>query len=211
MKKIIILFCFITLFACSKSEDVSLVPDNSIEVSHITNDDLALVDGYIQLVISKEEAIERGVPASEYDLVEETLIKHNRGTDEMLDKTGKKNVQTKSERYGNTMAFGMLQDPSYYYFNSVSFIPLCVENENNSGGIILNYTFSSDGVTDLDRHILKYHFVGYFGGMGEIEEYGYTIGDLPFPSFTSGSAALEYNFYGYSSYGICIYQIFDNT
>lgn len=78
MKKIIFLFCFITLFACSKSEDVSLVPDNSIEVSHITNDDLALVDGSILLTISKEEAVKRGVPASEYDLVEETLIKHNK-------------------------------------------------------------------------------------------------------------------------------------
>ena len=60
MKKIIFLFCFITLFACSKSEDVSLVPDNSIEVSHITNDDLALVDGSILLTISKEEAVKRG-------------------------------------------------------------------------------------------------------------------------------------------------------
>ena len=96
MKKIIFLFCFITLFACSKSEDVSLVPDNSIEVSHITNDDLALVDGYIQLVISKEDAIERGVPASEYDLVEETLIKHNKGK-----------VETKSVN-NNILAWGML-------------------------------------------------------------------------------------------------------
>lgn len=49
------------------------------EVSHISNYDLNLVEGLIQLKISKEEAIKRGVPASEYDLVEETLIKHNSG------------------------------------------------------------------------------------------------------------------------------------
>ncbi len=73
MKKIVFLFCFISLFACSKSEDILLVPSNSAEVSQITNDDLVLVDGLIQLKITKEEAINRGVPASEYDLVEETL------------------------------------------------------------------------------------------------------------------------------------------
>jgi len=211
MKKIIILFCFITLFACSKSEDVSIVPDNSVELSHITNDDLALVDGLIQLKFSKEEAVSRGVPALEYDVVKEALIKHNEGTTELLKKQGKESVQTKTDRYGNTLAFGMLQYPSYQHLNYVSFIPLCVANENSTGGIILNYTFSSDNISELDRHVLKYHFVGYFGGMGEIEEYGYTIGDLPFPGFTSGSAALEYKFYGNSSYGICIYQIFDNT
>ena len=210
MKKIIFLFCFITLFACSKSEDVSLVPDNIVEVSHITNDDLALVDGLIQLKISKEEAVSRGVPASEYDLVKEALIKHNEGTTELLKKQGRERFQTKSDRYGNTMAYGMLQDPADYHLNYVSFIPLCVENVESDGGIILSYTFSSYNISELDRHVLKYHFVGYFGGMGEIEEYGYTIGDLPFPGFTLGSAAFEYTFYG-SGYGICIYQIYDNT
>ena len=210
MKKIIFLFCFITLFACSKSEDVSLVPDNIVEVSHITNDDLALVDGLIQLKISKEEAVSRGVPASEYDLVKEALIKHNEGTTELLKKQGRERFQTKSDRYGNTMAYGMLQDPADYHLNYVSFIPLCVENVESDGGIILSYTFSSDNISELDRHVLKYHFVGYFGGMGEIEEYGYTIGDLPLPGFTFGSAAFEYTFYG-SGYGICIYQIYDNT
>jgi hypothetical protein len=180
-------------------------------VSHVSNDDLVLVDGLIQLKISKEEAVSRGVPASEYDLVREALIKHNEGTTELLKKQGRERVQTKSDRYGNTLAFGMFQDPSDYHLNYVSFIPLCVANEESEGGIILNYTFSSNGVTELDRHILKYHFVGYFGGMGEIEEYGYTIGDLPLPGFTFGSAALEYNFYGNASYGICIYQIYDNT
>ena len=210
MKKIIFLFCFIFLFACSKSEDIPLIPDN-IEVSHITNDDLALVDGFIQLKISKEEAIMRGVPASEYDLVEEALIKHNEGTTELLKKQGKERVQTKSDRYGNTMAYGMLQYPSTAFSNYISFIPLYVENVESDGGIILSYTFSSDNISELDRHVLKYHFVGYFGGMGEIEEYGYTIGDLPLPGFTFGSAALEYNFYGNASNGICIYQIYDNT
>ena len=210
MKKIIFLFCFITLFACSKSEDVSLVPDNIVEVSHITNDDLALVDGLIQLKISKEEAVSRGVPASEYDLVKEALIKHNEGTTELLKKQGRERFQTKSDRYGNTMAYGMLQDPADYHLNYVSFIPLCVENVESDGGIILSYTFSSYNISELDRHVLKYHFVGYFGGMGEIEEYGYPIGDLPVPGFTLGSAAFEYTFYG-SGYGICIYQIYDNT
>lgn len=210
MKKIIFLFCFISLFACSKSEDIPLIPDN-IEVSHITNDDLALVDGLIQLKISKEEAVSRGVPALEYDVVKEALIKHNEGTTELLKKQGKERVQTKSDRYGNTMAYGMLQDPADLHFNYISFIPLCVANEESDGGIILSYTFSSDSISELDRHVLKYHFVGYFGGMGEIEEYGYTIGDLPLPGFTSGSASLEYNFYGNASYGICIYQIYDNT
>ena len=210
MKKFLFLFCFISLFACSKSEDIPLIPDNNIEVSHITNDDLALVDGSIQLTIGKEEAVKRGVPASEYDLVKEALIKHNEGSTELRKKQGKDGVQTKSDRNGNTLAYGMLQYPSNAFSNYISFIPLCVENVESDGGIILSYTFSSDNISELDRHVLKYHFVGYFGGMGEIEEYGYTIGDLPLPGFTFGSAAFEYTFYG-SGYGICIYQIYDNT
>jgi hypothetical protein len=210
MKKIIFLFCFIFLFACSKSEDIPLIPDN-IEVSHITNDDLALVDGFIQLKINKEEAIMRGVPASEYGLVKEALIKHNEGTTELLKKQGKERVQTKSDRYGNTMAYGMLQDPADLHFNYISFIPLCVANEESAGGIVLSCTFASYSISDLDRHVLKYHIVGPGGGTGEIEEYGYTIEDYPFPGFTFGSVALEYNYDGYSLYGICIYQIYDNT
>lgn len=210
MKKIIFLFCFISILSCSKNDGIPLVPSNSIEVSHVCNDDLVLVDGLIQLKISKEEAVSRGIPASEYDLVEEALIKHNEGTTELLKKQGKERVQTKSDRYGNTMAYGMLQDPADYHLNYVSFIPLCVENVESDGGIILSYTFSSNNISELDRHVLKYHFVGYFGGMGEIEEYGYTIGNQPFPGFTLGSVSFEYFYYG-STYGFCVYQIYDNT
>ena len=127
-----------------------------------------------------------------------------------MKKQGKGKTLTQSERYGNTLAFGMLQDPPVYYFNYVNSIPLCVANEESAGGIILSYTFSSESITDLDRHVLKYSFYGPCGGMGEIEEYGYSIGDYPFPGFTFGSLSLEYNFYGSSS-GICVYQIYDNT
>lgn len=127
MKKIIFLFCFITLFACSKSEDVSLVPDNSIEVSHITNDDLALVDGFIELIISKEDAIERGVPTSEYDLVVETLVRHN-----------KRRVQTKS--VNSTIAIGILQYPADIYYSSVYLYSLLPQPGGVGGNLTLYYS-----------------------------------------------------------------------
>ena len=122
MKKIIFLFCFIILFACSKSEDVPLVPDTSVEVSHITNDDLILVDGLIQLKISKEEAVSRGVPASEYDLVKETLFRHNKG------KTITKSTNS------CTLAWGILEDPAIFHSNSAG--PLNVFQSLEEGGCI---------------------------------------------------------------------------
>lgn len=214
MKKFPLLICLLILAACSKNEvippldDLSL-PTSSVVVSHLDNDDLILVDGLIQLKISREDAIERGVPASEYDLVEETLIKHNKNKFDLLKKAGKSVVQTKSEMYGNTMAFGMLQDPPYERLNYTS-IPLSVANEEGGGGIILSCTFSSNNTSDFDRHVLKYQANGLGGAMGEIEEYGYTIEDYPFPNFIFGWMTLEYTFYG-SSYGICVYEVYDNT
>ena len=216
MKRFSVLVCLIMLAGCSKSEVLTPLDDrsspvSSIVVSHLCNDDLVLVDGLIQLKISKEEAIKRGVPASEYNLVEKTLIEHNERTINLLKKAGKSGVRTKSEMYGNTMAFGMLQDPPHYLFNYVNSIPLCVANEGSSGGIVLSCTFSSDSITDLDRHVLRCNNVGSGSGPSQIEEYGYTIKDYYFPGFMFGSMTLEYSYYGNSYYGICIYQIYDNS
>ena len=58
MKKFPLLFCLLLLAACSKNEVIPPLdnlssPDLSVTVSHLSNDDLVLVDGLIQLNISK--------------------------------------------------------------------------------------------------------------------------------------------------------------
>lgn len=101
MKKFPFLICLIILAGCSKSEvlspldDLSL-PASDVDVSHLGKNDLILIDDLIQLKISKEEAIRRGVSASEYDLLKETLVKHNEKTTEKLKELGKDKIQTKS-------------------------------------------------------------------------------------------------------------------
>ena len=196
MKKIIFLFCFITLFACSKSEDVSPVPDNSIEVSHITNDDLALVDGSIQLIISKEEAIERGVPASEYDLVEETLIKHNKGR-----------VETKS--VNNILAWGML-------FYEVGNMEIIFYNANKAShyyleadSMTLYYTFNNN---NNDYSSCNYLYYGLNGPVSYATyEFGWenSQGHTPLWNFTGSWITLEYIIEG-SGGGTCVYEIRDD-
>ena len=197
MKKIIFLFCFITLLECSKSEDVSLVPDNSIEVSHITNDDLALVDGYIQLVISKEDAIERGVPASEYDLVEETLIKHNKGK-----------VETKSVN-NNILAWGML----FYQEGNLEIIS---QNANKAShyyleadSMTLYYTFTNNS---SDYSNFNYLYYGLNGPVSYATyEFGWenSQGYTPLWNFTGSWITLEYIIEG-SEGGTCVYEIRDD-
>ena len=60
MKKFPLLFCLLILAACSKNEVIPPLDDlsspaSSVVVSPLNNDDLVLVDGLIQLKISKEE------------------------------------------------------------------------------------------------------------------------------------------------------------
>lgn len=196
MKKIIFLFCFITLFACSKSEDVSLVPDNSIEVSHITNDDLALVDRSILLTISKEEAVKRGVPASEYDLVEETLIKHNKG-----------GVETKS--VNNILAWGIL----FYQEGNLEIIS---HNANKAShysleadSMTLYYTFTNNS---SDYSNFNYLYYGLNGPVSNATyEFGWenSQGYTPLWNFTGSWTSLEYVIEG-SGFGSCVYEIRDD-
>lgn len=210
MKKYIIVFCLITLLGCSKNENDFASSSLCEEISHISNYDLALVDDSIQLITSREEAIKRGVPSSEYDRVEEALIRHNERTIDLLKRLGKEKSQTRSNRSGNTMAFGMLQDPPVYYMNYYTSNPLNVANEFNTGGIILSYTLVGYNSSSSDKHVLRYAVTGPIASMGEIERYGYTIEDFPIPGFTFGWVSLEYSYSGFG-YGICIFQIIDNT
>ena len=196
MKKILFFVCFITLFGCSKSETVPLLPSSAAEISHIRNDDLALVDGCIQLVISKEEAIERGVPASEYDLVEETLIKHNKGR-----------VETKS--VNNILAWGML----FYQEGDLEIIS---HNANKAShyyleadSMTLYYTFTNNSNDFSDYNYLYYGLndpVSYATyEFGWENSQGYT----PLWNFTGSWITLEYIIEG-SEFGSCVYEIRDD-
>ena len=199
MKKIIFLFCFITLFACSKSEDVSLVPDNSIKVSHITNDDLALVDGFIQLIISREDAVKRGVPASEYDLVEETLARHN-----------KSRVQTKS--VNSTIAWGILQYPADIFYSDVYLYSLLPLSGGEGGSLTLYYSMGmSTGSGDNCTHTLAYILSGWASDVhtyisDSVSEYSSGEGAIPFPYLDEASLSLNYS-NNSCSQGVCIYDI----
>ena len=196
MKKYVIFVCLITLWGCSKNEDILLIPDNSIEVSHITNDDLALVDGSIQLIISKEEAIERGVPASEYDLVEETLIKHNKG-----------GVETKS--VNNILAWGIL----FYQEGNLEIIS---HNANKAShyrleadSMTLYYTFTNNS---SDYSNFNYLYYGLNGPVSNATyEFGWenSQGYTPLWNFTGSWISLEYVIEG-SGFGSCVYEIRDD-
>lgn len=138
MKKFPLLCCLLILAACSKNEVIP-PPDNlsshapSVAVSHLDNDDLTLVDGLIQLKISKEEAVNRGVPASEYDLVEGTIARHNET----------KGPLTKSVSR-QMLAWGILEYPStQYHSNSVSGLRV---DAVGTGSIILYYTILYNGI-----------------------------------------------------------------
>ncbi len=198
MKKIIFLFCFISLFACSKSEDIPLIPDN-IEVSHITNDDLALVDGSILLTISKEEAVKRGVPASEYDLVEETLARHNNSR-----------VQTKS--VNSTIAWGILQYPADIFYSDVYLYSLLPLPGGVGGSLTLYYTMGMrTGSGDNCTHTLAYILSGWASDVHTyisdfVSEYSYGEGAIPFPDLDAASLSLNY-YNSSDSPGICVYNI----
>jgi hypothetical protein len=199
MKKYVIFVCLITLWGCSKNEDILLNPDNSIEVSHITNDDLALVDGFIELIISKEDAIERGVPASEYDLVEETLARHNNSR-----------VQTKS--VNSTIAWGILQYPADFFNSDVNLYSLLPLPGGVGGSLTLYYSMGmSTGSGDNCEHTLEYTLSGwvlddhaYFHDI--VLEYSSGEGTIPFPYLYEASMRLNYS-NNSCSQGVCIYDI----
>jgi len=192
MKKIIFLFCFITLFACSKSEDITLVPDNRIKVSHITNDDLVLVEGLVQLNICKEEAINRGVSASEYDLVEETLSRFNT-----------EKVQTRS--MNTPWSYGILEYPANStHSNSAG--PINIYQSLSGNGVSLSYMMGSG---NEGSNTLCYHLYGITDPIhDDVYSYGQSSGVIPFPSFEFGWMTLDYSYEG-SGQGICYYEIFN--
>ena len=170
-----------------------------IEVSHITNDDLALVDGFIELIISKEDAIERGVPASEYDLVVETLVRHN-----------KRRVQTKS--VNSTIAWGILQYPADIYYSDVYLYSLLPLPGGDGGSLTLHYSMGmSTGSGDNCTHTLTYNLFGWASDYhstisDSVSEYSYGEGAIPFPYLDEASLSLNYS-NNSCSQGVCIYDI----
>lgn len=205
MKKILFLICFITLFGCSKSETIPSLPSSTLEVSHISNDDLALVDGYVQLIISEEEAIKRGVPASEYNLISEQLTQLKENKNRFLKKDEKDNVHTKSElRY--TIAWGILyykdQDPQFISYNISP-----THNFNTTDGIVLFYSFTNPQ-DDYNYHKIDYIINGSTSLMGYFYDSYNSSGSIPFPDAIYGSIKLEYTFLG-SDVGVCVYQVDD--
>lgn len=190
MKKLCILICFIALFGCSKSETIPLLPSSTAEISHINNDDLAFVDGYIQLAISKEEAIKRGVPASEYDLVERVLTKHNEGRE----------TQTKSGTR-QILQQGILIDPANDYHNN--FVSGMRVDAIATGGLILHYTMGADS---NGYNYLDYHLYGCDTISGMEQGLGLVDGDVVFPDFWWGFMSLYYTYYG-DGCGVCTYTV----
>ena len=191
MKKYVLFVCLVCIIGCSKNETILPVSSITEEVSHISNYDLSFVDGLIQLKISKEEALCRGVSASEYDLVEETLMKHNNST-----------VRTRAMN-NNTLAWGILEDPSNAY-HSNSFGPFYVSITPYAGTLTLSYAMSSmnDGSSNL-----QYHLFGTNTFDGTISGYGFTQGTVPFFSFWEGFINLNYYTVAYSQ-GICVYEVY---
>lgn len=191
MKKYVFFVCLISIIGCSKNEAILSVPSITKEDSHISNYDLSLVDGLIQLKISKEEALSRGVSASEYDLVEETLIKHNNGK-----------VRTRSMN-NNTLAWGILEDPSNAN-HSNSFGPFYINFTPFAGTLTLCYSMSS---TNDSSSNLQYHLFGSNSYDGTVFGYGFTQGTIPFFSFWKGFINLNYYIEGIGQ-GICVYEVY---
>lgn len=204
MKKLPLLICLLILAACSKNEvippldDLSL-PASSVVVSHLDNDDLILVDGLIQLKISREDAIERGVPTSEYDLVVETLVRHN-----------KRRVQTKS--VNSTIAWGILQYPADIYYSDVYLYSLLPLSGGDGGSLTLHYSMGmSTGSGDNCTHTLTYNLFGWASDYhspisDSVSEYSYGEGAIPFPYLDEASLSLNY-YNSTGSPGVCIYDV----
>ena len=195
MKKFPLLCCLLILAACSKNEVIP-PPDNisshtpSVAVSHLDNDDLTLVDGLIQLKISKEEAVNRGVPASEYDLVEGTIARHNET----------KGPLTKSVSR-QMLAWGILEYPStQYHSNSVSGLRV---DAVGTGSIILYYTMGSD---PDGYSILDYSIYGAYSAPNSVFGLGRVDGSIPFPDFWWGFMSLSYTYWGIGT-GVCVYSV----
>lgn len=194
MKKFPFLICLMILAGCSKNEVLSPLDNLSssssdITVSHLNNDDLVLTNGLIQLKISKEEAVNRGVPASEYDLVESTITRHNKA----------KSTVTKSVNR-QTLAWGMLQDPpGAGLTNSINGL-----NVNSTyGGIVLDYTFGSE---DTDYCTLYYNLYGSESFMDSVSGLGKTQGSVSFSDFSWGYINLSFVLWSGTT-AICIYEV----
>ncbi|MBO7640819.1 MAG: hypothetical protein J6S66_03585 [Bacteroidales bacterium] len=194
MKKFSLLICLIILAGCSKSEvilplDDLSSPASGVAVSHLDNDDLVLVDGLIRLKISREEAIKRGVPVNEYDLVERTIDQHNE-TNAPLTKAVNRQI----------LAWGMLRDPSGEGLqNMVSGL----NASSTYGGIVLNYTFGSD----LTHYCTLYYDLY---GSESISDYvagmGMTQGSIPFTDFSWGYINLSFVSWS-GEPNVCVYEI----
>lgn len=201
MKKFPLLFCLLILAACSKNEVIPPLDDlsspaSSVVVSHLNNDDLVLVDGLIQLKISKEEAVKRGVPASEYDLVEETLIKHNKGR-----------AQTKS--MNNILAWGIL----FYEEGNMEIFSYNANKASHYGleadSMTLYYTFTNN---NPDYSACNYLYYGLNGPVSYATyEFGWanSQGYTPLWNFTGSWITLEYIING-RGFGSCVYEIRDD-
>lgn len=191
MKKYVFFVCLISIIGCSKNEAILSAPSITEEDSHISNYDLSLVDGLIQLKISKEEALSRGVSASEYDLVEETLIKHNNSK-----------VRTRSMN-NNTLAWGILEDPSNVS-HSNSFGPFYFSFTPYAGTLTLSYSMSS---TNDSSSNLQHFLFGSNTYDGTVFGNGFTQGTVPFFAFWEGSINLNYYILG-TGQGICVYEVY---
>lgn len=206
MKKLLFLICAITIIGCSKNETTPSMSSSKAEISHLNDCDLDLVDGSIQLIISKEDAIDRGVSAFEYDLVKNLLVKHNNGKGQSLTLERKEKTLTKSGS-GSTLAWGVLfykyQDPQYDGMNQIS--PFWL----NADDVTLYYTF--DGISeDYANHTLVVTMNGP-GMPGDIIiEPGDAVGYRPFTNVTDCMCSLYYSFSGYDL-GVCIYDIRDGV
>lgn len=192
MRKHLLIICCIVLLGCSKNEPILPEPVSEAAITHITNDDLDLIDGAIQLTITKEEAIKRGVPASEYDLVAATLVRHNKGR-----------AQTKA--MNSTLAWGMLEYPATPLHNN-SAGPLLVSPPSGSG-ITLNYTMGTLGATS---HTLSYHVYGSYSVTDSVSAWSYGQGEIHFPGFEFGYMMLDYTKDG-PDQGICVYDVVDGA
>ena len=184
-----------------------LGPFTSANKTHLNDDDLVLVDGSIQLTICKEEALNRGVSASEYDLVSEQIDKLNKSREQFLHKEGNKIAQTKAgTRSINTIDMGLLiyQRDCLPFYESNKRYPIGIDEDS----IIIHYSFSSPD-EPFDTHELNYTFSSpLFMPGGQIIEYWEATGYTPVYNTVDSTMSLEYIFYGYSL-AVCVYEIIE--
>ena len=195
MRKHLLIICCIVLLGCSKNEPILPEPVSEAAITHITNDDLDLIDGAIQLTITKEEAIKRGVSASEYDLVAETLVKHNKGRAQTKSMNSILAWGTLFYEVGNpdTISYNVNQ-ASHYYLEADSMTLYYTFNNYNSNNTSCNYLYYG-----LNSPVSLANCV-----FGWENSQGYT----PLWNFTGSWITLEYIIEGMGN-GVCVYEIRD--